>query len=229
MTQRRKLGWLSAAALTATVGGVTVASVEPVVAERPASAPSPAEAARLIADKHDTTTAPVDRSARHVAGGPRTDCPADMPANVSLAWRLEPDSLRDVRAAADSIVLARVADVRQGEDLVTPSPQEPGGEVRTPTQVVTLTVKSGYKGPNGRGETVTLTKLGGPCYKVEGDPAYRRGETHLLMLERGPRGHLQTVAPEGRYKQLADGTLQPVTSDDVTDDVRGKRPSAVVR
>jgi hypothetical protein len=229
MTQPKKIRWLTAAVLATAVSGVTLAKVESGVAERPPSTPSPTEAAKLMADKQPVDTAPADKPAPHVTDAPSSQCPADMPANVSLDWRFKPDSLSEVRAEADSIVLAQVVRVVQGADNVLPNPNEPGGEVRTPTQVVTLAVKKAYKGPSRRGETVTVGKLGGPCYKVEEDPAYAPGETHLLMLERGPRGHLQTVAPEGRYKQAADGTLAPVTADAVTAAARGKRPDAVAR
>jgi hypothetical protein len=95
-------------------------------------------------------------------------------------------------------------------------------------QVVTLRVKKGYKGAFRPGETVTVSKLGDRCYKVDDDPAYVAGETHLLMLERGPRG-LQAVSPEGRYKQASNGTLTPVTADAVTAAARGKRADAVAR
>jgi len=49
------------------------------------------------------------------------------------------------------------------------------------------------------------------------------------MLERGPRGHLQTVSPEGRYKQTADGTLEPAGDSTVAESAKGKRPNAVAR
>jgi hypothetical protein len=77
--------------------------------------------------------------------------------------------------------------------------------------------------------TTSASKLGGECYRVEDDPAYSKGETHLLMLERGPRRHLQTVSPEGRYKQIADGTLEPAGHSDVAESAKSKRPDAVAR
>jgi hypothetical protein len=193
------------------------------------STPSAAERAQLLEDKQQHTAPPAGERAPKSSSTLRQDCPADMPANVTAVWRFKPANMAAVRAKADSIVLADVVSVRQDADDVLAAPGEPGGEIRTPMQIVTMKVKTAYKGPSRAGDTVTLSKLGGECYRVDEDPAYAKGETHLLMLERGARGHLQTVSPEGRYEQLADGSLEPAGHSAVAESAKGKRPDAVAR
>jgi hypothetical protein len=217
---------LRAAAVTMIVAGAGGA----VLAQAQADiTPSAAERARLLEDKQRHTAPPAGERGPKSSSTLRDDCPADMPANVTAVWRFKPGTMAAVRTKADSIVLADVVSVQQDTDDVLAAPGEPGGEIRTPMQVVTLKVKKGYKGPSRAGDTVTVSKLGGECYRVEQDPAYSKGETHLLMLERGPRGHLQTVSPEGRYKQIGDGTLEPAGHSEVAESAKGKRPDAVAR
>lgn len=153
-------------------------------------------------------------------------CPADAPVNVTAAWRFKPKSMGEVRAKARSIVLGDVLSVEQAQDDVISAPGEPGGEIRTPRQLVHLKVRKAYKGSTD-GAIVTLSKLGGDCYNVDEDPAYAAGQTHLLMLERGAHGDMQVVAPEGRFRQTADGKLKAVGHSDVAASATDKRADDV--
>jgi len=223
MRTKHTLRLAVATIIAAGAGGAALAQAQA------SDTPSAAERARLLEDKQQRTAPSPGERAPKSSSTLRQDCPADMPANVTAVWRFKPGTIGAVRAKANSIVLAEVVAVRQDADDVLAAPGEPGDEIRTPMQVVTMKVKKAYKGPSEAGDTVTLSKLGGECYRVDEDPAYSKGETHLLMLERGPGGHLQTVSPEGRYKQLADGTLEPAGHSAVAKSAKGKRPDAVAR
>jgi hypothetical protein len=161
--------------------------------------------------------------------GLRKDCDPSLPPNVHVMWRFQPRSLNGLRTRASTIVLAQVRSVRQAPDTVVAVPRMPGGEVRTPNQVVAMTVRKSYKGSLRPGQGFALIKMGSGCFRVADDPAYREGETHLLMLEAAAAGQLRAVAPQGRYRQRADGTLHAVTQDPVTASVENRRPEAVLQ
>lgn len=222
MPNNHSLSLLAVAVLAA--GGTAVA-----VGAGGSSGPSEAERAQLLQAKKDRATPPRGDQGARSSSTLKRECPDDMPANVTALWRFKPKSMAEVRAKADTTVLADVVSVEQAQDDVLRSPGEPGGEIRTPQQVVRLKVRQAYKGPSARGDTITVSKLGGDCYRVEEDPAYAKGETHLLMLERAPRGHLQTVSPEGRFEQTDDGRLKPAGHSAVAESARGKRADDVVR
>ena len=217
---------LLAAAVLAAGGSAVVAGIG--IAGTASTGPSKSERAQLLNDKIDRATPPPGQQAPPASNSPQQDCSADMPANVSAAWRFKPTSMAEVRAKAQTIVLADVESVEQLPDAVMSAPGEPSGEIRTPMQSVRLKVSKAYKGA-AEGDTITVSKLGSDCFRVEEDPAYEKGETQLLMLERGPGSGLQAVSPEGRSKLTDEGTLQPVGHSSVAQSARGKRPDAIAR
>jgi hypothetical protein len=155
-------------------------------------------------------------------------CDASAPANVLAEWAFQPSSFSDVKKRAKKAVEVQVVSVKAGDDIVISAAEEPGGEVRIPTQEVTVNVmKSAGKGQSKKGETMTLFKTGSACQRVDHDPAYVPGETELLLLDDGPKGMSIPVAPEGRYKIKADRTLQPVVDNAVTAEVKGKKADDV--
>lgn len=140
----------------------------------------------------------------------------DVCGRVSPSWAARPKSLKEARDQADLVVQAEIESVQAGEDIVLKSSQDQSVVNRIPTQKVTLKVLKKEKGQVAEGDTLILSKLGSTqeCYEVEEDPPYKKGEKHLLFLQRGPEGTVQTIAPEGRYKIKADESLEAVVDPD---------------
>lgn len=158
---------------------------------------------------------------------PAAQCDPNGVPTAFAEWRFQPDTLEKAKGKAKDIVYGEVMSVQAGPDQVISVPTEPGGEIRTPTQIVTIQVANSHKGGKKGGTTVTLTQLGSACYRVADDPMYKKGEKALLMLEDGPRGMMQTISPEGRYRQGPDGTLNPVIDNPATEKIKGKKPEEV--
>jgi hypothetical protein len=155
--------------------------------------------------------------------------PTTVPMRAT--WNYHPQSVKDARNTAQSIVLAQVVSTRQGDDLVVPAAGEPSGVNRVPTQRVTVKVLQSYKGTAQTNQQLTLFQTGGVVTNsrgesgrlvLDGDPLYKAGERYLLMLSAGPDGALRTIAPEGRYRYAADGSLTPMVTSKVTDEVKAK-------
>lgn len=162
-------------------------------------------------------------------------------ATMHASWVFHPASLREARDHATVIVLAQVASVRPGEDIVTQQPGEPDGVDRIPTQRVTVKVITSYKGGAKAGEHLTLFQTGGTVLPpapakgehatshvrqlvLEGDPLYAVGQQYLLMLEPGPQGLLRIISPEGRYLyDKSSGGLTAMVPGPVADEMKGKR------
>jgi hypothetical protein len=136
--------------------------------------------------------------------------------NAWASWEEAPESLEEVVASADDMVLAQVVRIRSSE-LVSDLADHPAGEDRIPVSVVTLRVENRYDGRGGRPEMVEVfhTGLGEPERRggppeappagaqrprdpwnpgefegrrilLDDDPPYERGERYLLMLKSGP-------------------------------------------
>jgi hypothetical protein len=165
---------------------------------------------------------------------------------VRATWSFHPTSRQQVITRAQQIVLGKVTSITAGPPIVTAEPGEPGGVDRIPTQRITVTVVTGYKGTATAGQQLTLFQTGGSVTQqaapakgkaarstvqqvvLEGDPAYRAGEQYLLMLEPGPAGSLRPVSPEGRYRVDAKtGSLSAMVSNPVTTAVTGQRLTAL--
>lgn len=170
---------------------------------------------------------PADATATRVGAPnpqPADQCDPNGPPTAFAEWRFTPDTFEKTKGKAKTIVLGEVTSVQAGPDQVIAMPQEPGGEIRTPTQTVEVKVMKSYKGSDKKaGDTVTLSQVGNACVRVANDPSYVKGETTLLMLEDGPRGTMQTISPEGRYKKGPDGTLNPVIDNAATAKLKGKK------
>lgn len=170
------------------------------------------------------TTPPSDKEPKRFTGGGEL-CANGSRVRGAAEWAFEPKTFAELRGRASAIVLAQVQAVEQRQNMLLPDPQQQGSAMaRTlPLQRVTLKVLKTEKGTPKAGETVDLIRVGSDCFDVDGDPPYHPGEKHLLMVETGPPGFVHTVSPEGRYKERADGALDPVVDNDVTAEVRGKK------
>jgi hypothetical protein len=154
---------------------------------------------------------------------------------IHASWDFHPQTLKEARDHAQTIVLAQVVSVRAGDDIVTREPGEPDGVDRIPTQRVTVTVLQSFKGTATANQQLTLFQTGGvvstakagdihPRMVLDGDPFYANGEQYLLMLVPGPRGTLRVIAPEGRYRYNAStGALTPMVAGPVADQVKNTR------
>lgn len=146
---------------------------------------------------------------------------AARPRIAVATWAFRPSTLEEAKAAATDIVLARVAAVEPGPDLVGAAPGEPSGEDRIPTQRVRLQVLERYKGRAPA--VVVLFKTGGDGFVLPDDPPYAVGETVLLFLRprQGGDGSYLVVAPEGRFG-VVDGKLVPVVRHGFAAALRGR-------
>jgi hypothetical protein len=159
--------------------------------------------------------------------------------NVLANWAYSPKSLEEADSLASQVVVGRVVNVRKGKDIVVPQHNEPSGEMRIPTEVVTIHVDNTLKGVKqsviklfhtgtsrytavpreipkefqGKGQPANAIAAQLKPFLLEGDPEYVVGERYLLFLTDGPdleKGLQRVVAPEGRYAiNEADG-LVPV-------------------
>ncbi|MCI0395684.1 MAG: hypothetical protein L0332_25090 [Chloroflexi bacterium] len=162
-------------------------------------------------------------------------------SNAFASWIYHPETFETAVGDADLIVLANVIAVEAGNDIVHEAiGHEPEGEVRIPTQRITIEVVESYKGETKTGEQLVLFQTGGkraeiiaqnedsnqelnsPVMILEGDPLYKVGEQYLLLLVPGPDNLLRTISPEGRYLVEKDGTLTPMVANEATDVVHGK-------
>jgi len=139
------------------------------------------------------------------------------------SWAEAPASLDETAGSAEEVVRARVTRVRPGADIVVNLPQEPGGEDRIPTEVVTLRVEKVYKGPaGGPPETVEVFHLGRSNGQEHiaalEDPPYAQGQEYVLFLKRGPDVRVggsslptrRVVSPHGRYR-IQRGRMEPMS------------------
>jgi len=158
-------------------------------------------------------------------------------ATAHASWIFHPNTFDEALAEAKTIVLAEVVSVEKGEDIVMKAEEEPEGEVRTPTQRITLKVITPYSGDVKDGQMLSLFQTGGvvidetaeepqegseikvPVVILEGDPLYKAGEQYLLLLVPGPDDMLRTISPEGRYL-VSGNTLTPMLENEVTNFVR---------
>ena len=114
---------------------------------------------------------------------------ADTTSSLHFAWAFHPKSFREARDSTDLIVLANVASVQRGADIVVPVKGLPNGEDRVPTQRITVNVEKVYRGQAAKGQTLVLFQTGGGSTGFsEDDPAYQPGERYALLLVPGPNG-----------------------------------------
>lgn len=161
---------------------------------------------------------------------PEGACGAGLPPNVEILWAKQPRNLQEARAMATQIVVGTVTAIRDIDPVVQAHPGEPGGQDVTPVQQITLRVDVSVKGTNKVGASRTLVRAGDTegCYRVEGDPAYAKGEKYLLLLEESGQGRPpHTLSPAGRFRVNADGTLQGFQQNQVVAEVGGQ-PLATV-
>ena len=170
---------------------------------------------------------PPGQEAPRLNANPEPTCDPALQANVFVEWRNNPQNLQQARGQADQIVVATVSGVANAAPMVTAAPTEPGGQVETPVQTITLRVDQSLKGSARGGGAVTIEKLGDDrgCFRVEGDPPYQQGEQYLLLLENGQGGRsaMHTASPAGRYRVAADNVLQAMQDSPFASEVAGQK------
>ncbi|GIV98057.1 MAG: hypothetical protein KatS3mg057_2714 [Herpetosiphonaceae bacterium] len=153
---------------------------------------------------------------------------AHTKATWGATWAFTPKSLAEARGRATNIVIAKVTDVRQADDIVVEAPGEPEGVDRIPTQRITFEVVRSLKGDSS--PTLTLFHTGTDDKWIEGDPPYLVGETYLLFVEpkADEAGTYLVIAPEGRYR-IVKGKVDPMVDHGFAGAMRGKDLAQVER
>lgn len=148
---------------------------------------------------------------------------------MDVIYRFRPQTLSEGRDRASVIVLAEVASVARGTDIVTPLQKEPKSEKRLPTQRITLNVLKVYRGQVTPGQRVTLRQTGGNTdnssvsHFARENPQYRQGERYVLLLEpTGQESLFRIIAPEGRFRLERGDLVTPMVDNAVTQNLRGK-------
>lgn len=232
------IGWIVAAVLAVGLGGVLIYNAVDDGGGRTAALGSgpqgqgqgpPAEVAQEVAkileekNKSGKDTLPqvgagqnAGQNPTRLDSNPRGDCDPSLSPNVFPEWRNDPQNLSQAKGQADEIVVGTVTGIGQGQSLVAAAPGEPGGQVETPVQKITIRVDEAVKGSARAGGVVTIEKLGDAegCYRVAGDPPYQQGEQYLLLLEsgKGGRSAAHAIAPAGRL-QVIEGNFLRLTED----------------
>ena len=142
------------------------------------------------------------------------------PVTAHASWTERPDSVEEMTSQARAVVRARVEGVNAGEDLLVPEPTLPGGVDRIPTQRVDFTSIEVLSGTIPA--SFTLFKTGNATFQLEGDPAYVVGEEYVLFVEPREDGTFIPVAPDGRLRETAGGTVQPVIDGPLGDQLQGE-------
>ncbi len=94
-----------------------------------------------------------------------------------------------------------------------------------------IEIDEAVKGPARAGGVVTIERQGDGegCVRVAGDPPYRAGEQHLLLLENGRGGRPpHPVSPAGRFEVGPDKVLQAVEDTPVGRDIARQRLEQVL-
>lgn len=245
------IGWIVAGVLAVALSGVLVFQVVDDGDSRSAAlggqgqgqgggqAPPPdvaQDVAQILAEKSKgrdkaPPELPPGQEAPRLNANPEPTCDPGLQANVFVEWSNNPQNLQQARGQADQIVVGTVTGVANAAPMVTAAPTEPGGQVETPIQTITIRVDQTLKGSARGGGAVTIEKLGDArgCYRVEGDPPYRQGEQYLLLLENGKGGRsaAHTTSPAGRYRVAADNVLQAMENNPFVSEVAGQKLEAV--
>lgn len=129
----------------------------------------------------------------------------DGPPSARAFWHDRPRSMADAVGRADAVVVARVAGVTAGADLVVPVKGLDRGEDRIPTEQITFDVSSVLAG--NIGSSFELFHTGNAEFVVDEDPAYRVGEDHVLFVTQREDGSYRVISPEGRYRLAKEGLV----------------------
>jgi hypothetical protein len=193
--------------------------------------PAPGDAEEIASQKEEMRgEVPAGENPTEVGAPnpqPQAQCDPNGPPTIFASWRYTPQTLDEAERTATNIVLGEVVEVRQAQPSVFKKSQEPGGQISTPMRVVSFRVNESFKGSSRPGQVLTLIQIGDDCNRVFQDPLYETGDVALLMLRAGPRGHMQTISPEGRYTQTPDGTLDAMVDNKATEELDGTRPANV--
>lgn len=244
---RSLIGWILAAVLAAALGGVLIYEATNDEGGRSAAigssgqgqGPPPEVAADVNAildaknkaGKDHLPQIPAGQSPTRLESNPQQHCDPNAEPNVFAEWRNTPENLNQAKGLADQIIVGTAQGASAAEPYTAKVPDEPGGQVETPVQNVTIRVDQTVKGSARAGGVVTIQRLGDAagCFRVAGDPAYQEGQQYLLLLENGPGGRPpRPIAPEGRYAVGPNNALVAVTHSPVAEDVATQRLDQIV-
>jgi hypothetical protein len=119
---------------------------------------------------------------------------------VNAAWADRSNNFNDVVSHAQNVVQAQVQSVQQGPDIVIKAQGEPGGEIRIPTQNITVVVQSASKGNAQAGQTINVFRTGGQLNIPSGPP--RGGQPP-------PENTLRAANPHGNGPKPDPGVAAP--------------------
>lgn len=122
--------------------------------------------------------------------------------SIHASWISNPRSLVETERLAESIVVATVAGISEGEMIEVPYP---GGVDRLPTQRISFNVRRSLKGTIE--ESFVLFQNGDDDFRFNEDPSYEIGSRHLLFLVAREDGTYRVVSPEGRYELTGAGVV----------------------
>lgn len=161
----------------------------------------------------DIATMYADRLSSSPTVGSEVDAP-----RFRASWTYNPRSIREASRIATDIVTATVADVEDGDPMV--SRQRNGSESQIPTQRVTFNVVRSRKGSLGENESFVLFQNGNEENRFDEDPSYKLGRTYLLFLVPREDGTYLVVSPAGRY-EVTKGGLVPAANSGFAAELKG--------
>lgn len=180
MARRRFNGRLFAATAVA-VGGLAAA----IAAFGTAGAPAP------TATERAATRVPAGDEEVHARHGA---------PSFKASWGNRPASVEALATGAETVIVGRVAQIREGPRAGADESQfHAGDEAGMPTQRVTFEVEDTWAGQAP--SRLTLFKSGSQSKWMEEDPPYEMGQRYVLFVtkaDRYERGLYMNPAPDGR-------------------------------
>jgi hypothetical protein len=244
------IGWVVAAAFAAGFagvliynattgdGGTSASSQAQASAERGSLLGGPPDDASAImeeknraGEKGKVPNLPPAAQEHRVGNEVSRDCGLDLPPTIVADWANEPASLDAAAGMAQQILAGMVTGLDTGQPYRAESSVEPRGAVEMPTQNITIRVDQSAKGGGRAGQTVTVERLGDAqgCFRVQGEPPYRRGQQVVLFLEAGGSGRPpHPIAPAGRFVVGPANALEAVEGNPVAAEVAGKKLEEVL-
>lgn len=114
---------------------------------------------------------------------------------LMAAWAFEPRTLAEAKGLAKEVVEAQVTNVERADDLVIPTPEEPGGAVRIAIEVVSMKVKGAMKGQPAQDIQV---------FRTAGIPVKRNDMPNMKDAPPRPKG---AADPPGRPTPFMENTI----------------------
>jgi len=162
------------------------------------------------------------------SGTPALTADAEDPEGqprVHATWLDRPQTLVEALRLSQAVVIARVANVSDGADLVVPVQGIENDEDRIPTQRIRFQVMRHLAGRGPR--TFELFHTGNADFVIDEAPLYEAGETYVLFLRAREDGSYRLISPEGRFK-VTEAGLEPAAHEGFAGHMRGLSLSGIV-